>query len=77
MNPGTSPQHIDWLSAACEEQLTLLKRDFLPNLAREHGLEADFASACKVRAACCEPERICIEPKPLPVMAITCVICWC
>ena len=42
------------LRAACEEQLALLKRDFFPSLAREHGLQADFASACKVRASCCE-----------------------
>ena len=33
---------------ACEEQLELLKREYLPRLAREHGITEEFCSAVKV-----------------------------
>lgn len=34
--------------AACEEQMLLLKRDFLPSLAREHGVQEQYIHGCKV-----------------------------
>ena len=34
--------------AACEEQLVLLKRDYFPQLSKEHGLKEQYASSCMV-----------------------------
>ncbi|KAK9918356.1 hypothetical protein WJX75_003469 [Coccomyxa subellipsoidea] len=36
-----------FLMAACEEQLVVLKRDFFPRLAKEYGLAKEYAEQCK------------------------------
>ena len=40
--------HLPCSCAACEEQLELLKREYLPRLAREHGITEEFCNAVKV-----------------------------
>ncbi|EIE21786.1 hypothetical protein COCSUDRAFT_56232 [Coccomyxa subellipsoidea C-169] len=37
-----------FLMAACEEQLVVLKRDFFPSLAKEHGIAQEYTAQCKV-----------------------------
>ncbi|BDA47017.1 hypothetical protein COCOBI_09-4720 [Coccomyxa sp. Obi] len=40
-----------FLMAACEEQLVVLKRDFFPRLAKEHGVSEQFTEQVKERTA--------------------------
>ena len=35
--------------AACEERLEILKKEYLPGMAKEHGVSKEFCAALKAR----------------------------
>ena len=45
---ASEPNTRSYACAACEERLEILKKEYLPALAREHGISKEFCAALKV-----------------------------
>ena len=52
---ASAPEIWSPACAACEERLEILKKEYLPGLAREHGLSKEFCNALKVYPVICLP----------------------